>query len=94
MWESIASLMALLLVVWILYKIKVFLAASYFADAAVIAADDFASKVAHKSAVNAVKYEIEPDTFRKAMASKARNRAFRQSMAEASTNYTKWEEEV
>lgn len=82
MYESIAFLIVVLLGVWILYKVGVFLAVTNLTSAAVIASDDFASKTARKSADNAVKYQIEPETFRQAMASKARNKAFRQAMVE------------
>lgn len=79
---ELAYLAGFIVVIWLLYKMGVFLALSYFTDSAVIAADDFASKVAKNSAENAVKYQIDPALFKKSMAAKARNRAYRQSMTE------------
>ena len=84
MFELIALLAIIILVVWLVWKLGLFVPVVNLGQSAAIASDDFASKVAHKSAINAAKYAIDEDVFAKAMASKARNQAYRQAMVDQS----------
>ena len=82
MFESIVMFLIVVLVVWLLWKLGLFVPVVNLGQSAAIASDDFASKVAHKSAINAAKYEIDEDVFAKAMQSKAKNQAYRQAMVD------------
>lgn len=82
MYESIVMFLVVVLVVWLVWRLGLFVPVVNLGQSAAIASDDFASKVAHKSATNAAKYEIADDVFEKAMQSKAKNQAYRQAMVD------------
>lgn len=91
MFEAIMTFAVVVLAVWLIWKLGLFVPVVNLGQTAAISSDDFASKVAHKSALNAAKYAIDPEVFKQAMESKARNRAYRQSMVDQVTTVSKGE---
>lgn len=79
---ELVTIGVVVLAVWLIWKLGLFVPVVNLGQGAAISSDDFVSKVAYKSAINAAKYEIPEDVFEKAMSSKARNQAYRQAMVD------------
>lgn len=82
MFASITFVVVVVLAVWLVWRLGLFVPVVNLGQGAAIASDDYVSKIAKKSADNAVKYEISEEVFKKAMAAKARNQAYRQAMVD------------
>lgn len=88
MFGSIAMVLLVVILIWLVWKLGLFNPVVNLADAATMASEDFTDKVTNKSVKNAVKYEISDDAFNKAMKAKAKNRRFREQMRNQNTTWS------